>query len=373
MKSASPESQTSDDSPDCEKPKTVIRVPLCADEDEENGPGISFTDVMALFPTLKDEIAGYLLFLKSVTSIELRLVGNGCIARAEIPFASREYRYAATKALSDIVSLGIEESYDLYHQTQVVVTDAQNFKKTFRWSISQHITGSPAEVLLDRGAIRDPYQFLRALHPKATSNPTLVAVAALVSVDGEELKESVYHSFRGRIFEPLPSAFGPKLPVHIYGVFPPNRGLRLRFDVNAEVRSSDCLQQPQGSLALGVLIAYAWANLLLKLSFQNQSEGMMEPGCFRYWPSHAGGEFLESIHDYTLHVILSRNYPLWPTVIGPLPIQRIFMSRAIGVIQEVRKTHLVPWGRLHSALLQLKIPISYLPGGPHSYFVSARY
>ena len=117
---------SSDEGSDSEmSSKTVIRIPLNTEQDLYRLPRISFASATSLLPTLETEISAYLLFLKSVTLIELQVRDDGGAVKAEIPVESRVYRTAAAKALLDAMHLGTEEGYDLCHATTVILRDSK--------------------------------------------------------------------------------------------------------------------------------------------------------------------------------------------------------------------------------------------------------
>lgn len=336
--------------------KTVVHIPVRPEgSGGYQGNIFSVADVTSFFTLLKTEISDYLLFLKSVASIELRVVNDGCFIRVEIPPEAREYRLATSLQVPlEAHSFGIGEGYDLCHETSIILTDAENNRSTYGWLISQHIRNCHTNILLEGDA-----------------RQTVVcwsAVAALLSVDIDEpVRKTTLRTFNGRLFDPLPSSLSTNLPVHIFGAFSSNRGSALqRLDSNSGSKPADYSPQLRDNKLLPIVVGCAWAYLLRRLSLKYPSAEAvdLEILFYRYWPVHTGIPLLEYIYDYTLYRILSQEFSVWPTANGLLPIQKVFISRMMSCVltQMVRKRHHQLRDRLHAGLSQLKMPVLYVPG-----------
>lgn len=324
-------------------PITVVGLPLSAGGlDVEHGyghPRLGVDDVMGLFSLLEDSIymAEHLLFLRSVLSIELRPPRATHSIRAEISCGSREYRAATAKARSDIKAKGHQaSSVDLCHYTEIVCTRRDCSAATTRWCISQHLSS-----LLGDGTRTD----------NTGSWDPRIGIAALVAVQDRACgNNNASPPFRGRLFDPLPSLSTTSQPVHVYGVPPPGCRLPAEDNTNSTV--------PE------MLLARLWSSFLLDTS--PQLTPSVAELYFRYWPRRENGVPLaESLCNHTFSHILSENLPLFPTFGGERKgLADVVVYRTVESVaarQAVEQRHFQGPNRLHCALLQLKLPLAYVP------------
>jgi hypothetical protein len=318
--------------------KTVVTIPLSeANEDD----GLSVENFRILFAALETNLAECLLFLRSVVSITLRIDPEGYVVKAEVPMGSREHRATVASALADIEIWESERTLDLCYATDIVQTDRRNWVRTFRWRVFHHMRG-----------------FSTREQASWAAGQGLVKWTAIAAMDGAQPT-----SFEGRLFDPLPSNFTTEQPVHIFGLFAPADG----GESEEHDGTWECSPHGWNAMVLEILVPHSWTTFLLDIvSRYTAQDGQLED-YFRHWPRHVVGDkqpaFVDSVYHNTLRHIILRDFPLWPTVGGFLPMRDVYFSRALGhdVGRTVESRHLQGMARLQAGLEQLGMPVAYIP------------
>jgi hypothetical protein len=317
--------------------------------DYSNLPKLSVGDIMDLFTNMEDSAAEYLLFLQNVVSIELRVSGEEQNVKAEILSTTREYRIDTAKALPKVRTSGRGGSADLCHFTEIVHSNRKNSSTKLRWCISQCLPN----------ALQD--------YDKIGDSEPRVGIAALISIDDETFDHKK-SPFCGRLFDRLSSSTTEQ-PVHIYGEFSSNSDLYQRPENS---NAGDCSSQLWNTAIPYALVAHAWSTFLLDISPQLIAPVGIQvtpesERYFSYWPRRAKegklSALVESIYHHTFSYILLENLPLWPTASGRKGIKDIFVCRMVDItiLRAVEQRHLQGLYQLHAALLQLELPLAYLP------------
>ncbi|CCX05249.1 Similar to hypothetical protein [Tuber melanosporum Mel28]; acc. no. XP_002841252 [Pyronema omphalodes CBS 100304] len=261
----------------------------------------------------------YLLFLKHVTAIELRVMGDSRIIRARIPTAARGYRVVLMEALSP----GMEKT-GLVYRTEVVRSVGTYKASTTEWYVSLH---GP-----------DPG----------------VGIAVLLSPKDKET------DFSGRILDPLPSLLDTGQPVHIYGSFQSVDGLAERQENSVlSYRSSQLREYPSPE----ELVAQCWVTFLLDISPKLGTSEAVSNDYFRYWPKSSSQETIRKIYRHVFSIIFERNLPLWPTALGLKGISDVFISRLIDQNTRliVGNKHLQHLRLLEKGLARMNFQLTHVP------------
>ncbi|KAI5790784.1 hypothetical protein FPQ18DRAFT_30038 [Pyronema domesticum] len=302
-------------------PEIIIDIPLANDElfRKFGNPRIFVDEVAGLFQTLNEGLDMYLLFLKHVTAIELRVMGDSRIIRARIPTAARGYRVVLMEALSP----GMEKT-GLVYRTEVVRSVGTYKASTTEWYVSLH---GP-----------DPG----------------VGIAVLLSPKDKET------DFSGRILDPLPSLLDTGQPVHIYGSFQSVDGLAERQENSVlSYRSSQLREYPSPE----ELVAQCWVTFLLDISPKLGTSEAVSNDYFRYWPKSSSQETIRKIYRHVFSIIFERNLPLWPTALGLKGISDVFISRLIDQNTRliVGNKHLQHLRLLEKGLARMNFQLTHVP------------
>lgn len=334
----------------------IIRIPLRTDEQTVGAVDkfITEADVRSAFSEFREEMVEFLLFLRNIVSITLRIITEeGVYAKVEV-VGMQDGRSSVATALHEIFVDRSRLDFDTSFPVKIHYCGRGQKDNTSEWEIFHH-----ARSQLGADEELTKWGETRGLVP-------WVGLAALVRVEGFGREET---EFCGRLFTRLPLPIHTHQPVHIHGMFSPTPDRASIYHVQDRIvpEDSDVDQCSHWNETLSEeCLTFAWSRFLLSLT----STGVIGDG-FRYWPrnmdrnSRSGDWTL--FMEIFLETVVRTELPIWPTCQGWLSANTVFLApeRDRGINDNVKGSHLDEQSTMH-ALERVGMPVTRPPSEIYS-------
>lgn len=339
---------------------TIIRLPLRTKEQAvksaivDDDKYTSQEDILFAFSKFKDEMVESLLFLKSVTSITLRIAGqNEVYAKVEI--LNKESvvpcKSSIIAAFQEIFNKRSNEEFETSFSMSIRYSSLGQNERVLSWEIFHH-----ARRQFDNKTNLASWGEAQKLVP-------WVAIAALVRVEGCDQEQGI----AGRLFTILPLPILTHQPVHIHGMFSlaeDCESIHQVRDQTAQGNSDLCLGSYWNSMMFEESLAPAWSKFLQELASHSAS-AVLKDG-FRYWPRKVDqNQFSDSwpiFMKWFLEAVVNNDMSVWPTCRGFLTAKQVFLARtgSGGIEVNVKEPDVETLDILH-ALESVGMPITHPP------------